>query len=65
MIAIKNPAEVLQSLGRAKVILATAPNAKVISSLLGGLATGGELIIAAVNKEPLNWSAMDFLLGTF
>lgn len=60
----ENPAEVLQSLGGAKVILATAPNAKVISSLMGGLATGGELIIAAVNEEPLNWSAMDFLMGT-
>lgn len=60
----ENPAEILQSLGGAKVILATAPNAKVISSLMGGLSTGGELIIAAVNDEPLNWSAMDFLMGT-
>lgn len=31
---------------------------------MGGLSTGGELIIAAVNDEPLNWSAMDFLMGT-
>ena len=28
---------------------------------MGGLKTGGELIIAAVDDEPLNWSAMDFL----
>lgn len=56
--------EALNKLGGAKVILATAPNAKVISSLMGGLATGGELIIAAVDDEPLNWSAMDFLTGT-
>lgn len=59
----ENPAAALQALGGAKVILATAPNAKGISSLMGGLAAGGELIIAAVNDEPLNWSAMDFLMG--
>lgn len=59
----ENPAETLKALGGAKVILATAPNAEVISSLMGGLGIDGELIIAAVNEEPLNWSAMDFLMG--
>lgn len=59
----ENPAEALKALGGAKVILATAPNAKTISSLLGGLGTKGELIIAAVDDTPLEWSAMDFLMG--
>ena len=59
----ENPAETLKALGGAKVILATAPNAKVIASLMGGLGINGELIIAAVDDEPLNWSAMDFLMG--
>lgn len=59
----ENPAEALKALGGAKVILATAPNAKVISSLIGGLGTNGELIIAAVDDTPLDWSAMDFLMG--
>ena len=59
----ENPAETLKALGGAKVILATAPNAEVISSLMGGLGIDGELIIAAVNEEPLNWYAMDFLMG--
>lgn len=59
----ENPAEVLKALGGAKVILATAPNAKTISSLMGGLGTNGELIIAAVDDTPLEWSAMDFLMG--
>ena len=59
----ENPAEVLKALGGAKVILATAPNAKAISSLMGGLGTNGELIIAAVDDTPLDWSAMDFLMG--
>lgn len=59
----ENPAEALKALGGAKVILATAPNAKVISSLMGGLGIKGELIIAAVDDNPLDWSAMDFLMG--
>lgn len=59
----ENPSEALKALGGAKVILATAPNAKTISSLLGGLGTKGELIIAAVDDTPLEWSAMDFLMG--
>lgn len=59
----EDPAESLKALGGAKVILATAPNAKVISSLIGGLGTKGELIIAAVDDTPLDWSAMDFLMG--
>lgn len=58
-----DPAAVLKAMGGAKVILATAPNAKTISALMGGLCSGGELIIAAVDTEPLNWSAMDFLSG--
>ena len=59
----ENPAEALKALGGAKVILATAPNAKTISSLMGGLGTNGELTIAAVDDTPLDWSAMDFLMG--
>lgn len=59
----ENPAEALKALGGAKVILATAPNVKTISSLMGGLGTNGELIIAAVDDTPLEWSAMDFLMG--
>lgn len=56
-------ADGLKALGGAKVIIATAPNGKTISSLMGGLGTDGELIIAAVSDEPLDWSAMDFLGG--
>lgn len=59
----ENPADALKALGGAKVILATAPNASTISSLMGGLGTNGELIIVAVDDRPLDWSAMDFLMG--
>lgn len=54
-------AEELQKLGGAKVIVATAPNSESIRQLMGGLAKGGELIIAAVDDNPIGWSAMDFL----
>lgn len=55
--------QALQAQGGAKVILATAPSAKAISPLIGGLDRDGELIVAAVSDEPLGWSAMDFLKG--
>ena len=53
----------LQALGGAKAIIATAPSAKAISPLIGGLCKNGELIIAAVSDATLDWSAMDFLMG--
>ncbi|MEQ9943042.1 alcohol dehydrogenase catalytic domain-containing protein [Pectobacterium aroidearum] len=60
---IVNPAEALKELGGAKVIIATAPVAKAINPLIKGLGKDGELIIAAVSDEKLDWSAMDFLMG--
>lgn len=59
----EDAAKALQALGGAKVIIATAPSAKAISPLLGGLGKDGELILAAVSDEPLNWSSMSFLMG--
>lgn len=57
-------AKSLKDLGGAKVIIATAPNAKAINPLINGLCVGGEVIIVAVSDEPLEWSAMNFLVGT-
>ncbi|WP_082067224.1 zinc-binding dehydrogenase [Paenibacillus terrae] len=59
----EDPAEALQALGGAKVILATAPNAKAISSLINGLGQDSELIIVAGSGDQLELSAMDFLKG--
>lgn len=61
----EDPAEVLKALGGAKVILATAPNPKVISSLVNGLKKDGELIIVAGSGERLELSAMDFVRGPY
>lgn len=57
-------AQRLKDLGGARVIIATAPNTKAINTLINGLCTGGELIIAAVSDEKLDWSPMDFLKNT-
>ncbi len=48
-----NPADELRKLGGARVILATAPNSKAISALVGGLGYDGQLIIVAVPSEPM------------
>src|SRR3981081_1568263 len=40
-----NAAQELQKLGGAKVILATAPNAKSITNLVGGLGVNGKLVL--------------------
>lgn len=49
----EDPAEALQKLGGAKVILATAPSSKAMSSVLGGLARDGKLLIVGIGNEPI------------
>jgi len=56
------PAAQLQKLGGARVILATAPDSRAISALVGGLAPGGKLVIVGVSPEPLNISLLDLVL---
>jgi len=58
-----NAAEELQKIGGARVILATAPNAKSISELTGGLSAGGKLLVVGVPAEPLTISALDLILA--
>src|SRR5438034_2599697 len=43
--AVGDPAEALQKLGGARVILATAPAAKPMTALIGGLGTNGKMIV--------------------
>jgi len=56
-----SPAEALQKLGGARVILATAPDAKSMSALVGGLAPDGKLLIVGAAMEPLAISALDLI----
>jgi D-arabinose 1-dehydrogenase-like Zn-dependent alcohol dehydrogenase len=54
-------AEALQKLGGARLILATAPDAKSMSALVGGLAPDGKLLIVGAAMEPLSISALDLI----
>jgi alcohol dehydrogenase/propanol-preferring alcohol dehydrogenase len=57
-------AEQLLKLGGAKVILATAPNAKAISGLAGGLKYKGKLLIVAAPHENIEVSPLLLLMGS-
>lgn len=58
-----NGAEELKKLGGAKVILATAPNAKAMSELIDGLGVGGKLLVVGAPFEPMEVSVVQLLLA--
>ncbi len=53
----------LQKLGGARVILATAPNAKAISSMIEGLGANGKIVVPAAPSDPLTVSVMPLISG--
>ena len=53
----------LQKLGGARVILATAPNAKAISGLVDGLSVDGKLLVPAAPAEPLSVNVISLIMG--
>ncbi len=58
-----DPSEELQKLGGAKLILATAPYAKAITSVVNGLGIDGKLLMVAATGEPIEVSSMQLLMG--
>jgi D-arabinose 1-dehydrogenase-like Zn-dependent alcohol dehydrogenase len=52
----------LQKLGGAHVILATAPNAQAISSVVDGLSPDGKLVVPAAPAEPLMVSVFSLIM---
>ena len=58
-----NAAEELRKLGGAKVVLATATNAKAIADLIDGLAAGGKLLVVGAPAEPMEVSIVQLLLA--
>lgn len=58
-----DPAEELQKLGGAKVILATAPSADAISSVVDGLGIDGELVAVGIPGEPIDVSIQSLVMG--
>jgi len=57
------PAAQLQELGGARVILATAPDAKAVAALVDGLAPGGKLVVVGVSLEPFTISLPQLILA--
>src|SRR3984957_7141633 len=57
------PAEELQKLGGAKLILATAPDSKSISALVDGLAGNGKLLIVGAGFESLTVTPIQLIGG--
>jgi D-arabinose 1-dehydrogenase-like Zn-dependent alcohol dehydrogenase len=59
----EDPVAALQKLGGADLILATAPHAEAISSVVGGLKSRGKLMIVAATGEPLTFNGFGLLSG--
>lgn len=53
----------LKKFGGARVILATAPSGKAISSVVEGLGVNGNLLIPAAPNDPLTISVLPLIMG--
>jgi D-arabinose 1-dehydrogenase-like Zn-dependent alcohol dehydrogenase len=58
------PAEELQKLGGARVILATAPNSKAMSELIDGLGPNGELMVIGATFDPIEVTPLQLINGS-
>src|SRR6185503_9736947 len=53
----------LQKLGGARVILATAPSGKAMSSLAGGLGANGTLLVVGTSADPIEVCPNELIIG--
>ena len=58
-----NAAAELQKLGGARVILATAPSSKAMSSLFDGLAPNGTMVVVGAAPEPIEVTPAQLIFG--
>jgi propanol-preferring alcohol dehydrogenase len=56
------PAEALQALGGARVVLTTATNAKAMSSVLDGLSINGKLLVVGATSDPIEVSPFQLIM---
>jgi D-arabinose 1-dehydrogenase-like Zn-dependent alcohol dehydrogenase len=61
--AVEDAASVLQRMGGARAILATAPSGDGMGPLVSGLATRGKLIVVGVPFDPIQLSAFPLVFG--
>ena len=57
-----NPAEALATRGGARVVLATAPDAKAMSGLIDGLRVGGTLLVVGATADALQVSPFQLIM---
>jgi D-arabinose 1-dehydrogenase-like Zn-dependent alcohol dehydrogenase len=58
------PAEELQRLGGAHVVVATAPNSKAMSELIDGLAGNGKLMVIGATFDPIQVTPLQLISGS-
>ncbi|MGH9483005.1 MAG: alcohol dehydrogenase [Terriglobales bacterium] len=58
-----NPAEELQKLGGAQVILATAPSSKAMSALVDGLGPNGTLMVVGATSDAIEVTPLQLISG--
>jgi D-arabinose 1-dehydrogenase-like Zn-dependent alcohol dehydrogenase len=61
---VANPAEALQKLGGAKVILATAPSSKAMSEVINGLGPNGKLVVVGAAFDPIEVTPIQLITGS-
>jgi len=61
---VTNPAEALQELGGAQVILATAPSSKSMTEVIDGLAPNGKLMVIGVSADPIEVTPVQLVTGS-
>ena len=61
---VTKPAEELQKLGGAQVILATAPSSKAMSELIDGLAPNGKLMVVGATFDPIEVTPVQLISGS-
>ena len=61
---VTNPAEELQKLGGAQVILATAPSSKSMTDVFDGLAPNGKLMVIGVAADPIEVTPVQLVTGS-
>ena len=60
---MKNPAEELQKLGGARVIIANAPDSKAMIELIGDLGPNGRLRLIVVSSDPIELAPVQLIRG--
>jgi D-arabinose 1-dehydrogenase-like Zn-dependent alcohol dehydrogenase len=61
---VTNPADELQKMGGAQVILGTAPSSKSMTDVIDGLAPNGKLMVVGVESEPIQVTPVQLVNGS-